>query len=78
MRAMPNGAADILAALTPREREIILLLTEGLPNKVIANRLEVAEVTVKTHLGRAFRKLGVSNRLQALRVAVEGGFITET
>jgi DNA-binding NarL/FixJ family response regulator len=54
-------------ALTPRERGILALLAEGLPNRAIAQRLEVSEMTVKSHLGSAFRKLGVSNRVQAIR-----------
>lgn len=67
----PTGPAPSPARLTPREMDILRLLGEGLPNKAIANRLAVSEVTVKSHLGRVFRKLGVQNRLQALRRAVE-------
>lgn len=63
--------ADIATRLTPRERDILRLLREGLPNKVIANRLDVSEVTVKSHLGNVFRKLGVQNRLQAMRMLVD-------
>ncbi|MGE5547483.1 MAG: response regulator transcription factor [Solirubrobacterales bacterium] len=59
--------------LTAREREVLRLLGEGLANKAIANRLAVSDVTVKSHLSKVFRKLGVSNRLQAIRVVVEGG-----
>ncbi|AWK89162.1 LuxR C-terminal-related transcriptional regulator [Azospirillum thermophilum] len=51
--------------LTAREREIIDLLRQGLPNKLIARRLNVSEVTVKSHLCHVFRKLGVRNRIQA-------------
>lgn len=57
--------------LTPREREVLTLLREGLPNKVIANRLSLSEVTVKSHLFSIFRKLGVQNRVQAARRLVE-------
>lgn len=53
--------------LTAREREILDLLREGLPNKLIARRLNVSEVTVKSHLCHVFRKLGVQNRVQAAR-----------
>ena len=52
---------------TPREHEVLALLKDGLSNKGIANRLNVSEVTVKTHLGKVFRKLGVHTRTQALR-----------
>lgn len=69
--ALPPPSAAIEARLTPRERDIMRLLGEGLPNKAIANRLSVSEVTVKSHLGNVFRKLGVQNRLQALRMMVE-------
>lgn len=65
------GTGDLLGRLTPRERDILNLLREGLPNKVIAARLDVSEVTVKSHLGNMFRKLGVQNRLQAMRILVD-------
>ncbi|MGQ9365719.1 LuxR C-terminal-related transcriptional regulator [Azospirillum sp. ST 5-10] len=55
------------AGLTGREREILELLREGLSNKLIARRLNVSEVTVKSHLCHVFRKLGVQNRVQAAR-----------
>jgi two-component system, NarL family, nitrate/nitrite response regulator NarL len=66
-----RGGGDLISRLTPRERDILRLLREGLPNKVIANRLDVSEVTVKSHLGNVFRKLGVQNRLQAMRLLVD-------
>ena len=62
---------DLISKLTPRERDILRLLREGLPNKMIATRLEVSEVTVKSHLGNVFRKLQVQNRLQAMRMLVD-------
>ncbi len=62
---------DLIGRLTPRERDILRLLREGHPNKVIANRLDVSEVTVKSHLGNVFRKLGVQNRLQAMKLLVD-------
>lgn len=66
-----RASGDLLGRLTPRERDILHLLREGLPNKVIAARLDVSEVTVKSHLGNMFRKLGVQNRLQAMRLLVD-------
>ena len=66
-----HGDTDLIGRLTPRELDILRLLREGLPNKVIASRLDVSEVTVKSHLGNVFRKLNVSNRLQAMRLMVE-------
>ena len=62
---------EMISKLTPRERDILRLLREGLPNKMIATRLEVSEVTVKSHLGNVFRKLQVQNRLQAMRMLVD-------
>lgn len=69
--AEAGGGSDLIGRLTPRERDILRLLREGLANKVIANRLEVSEVTVKSHLGNVFRKLGVQNRLQAMRLLID-------
>lgn len=64
--ALPSqGVAGL--ALTGREQDILPLLREGLPNKVIAQRLGVGEVTVKTHVSNLLRKLNVKNRAQAIR-----------
>lgn len=57
--------------LTKRERDILDLLKDGLSNKGIANRLGVSDVTVKSHLGNAFRKLGINNRMQAIRLMLD-------
>ena len=56
---------DPLAALSEREREVLALLGQGMPNKLIARRLEIAEKTVKSHLTRIFREIGVTDRTQA-------------
>lgn len=56
------------ASLTDRERQVLDLLRDGLSNKGIARQLNLSEVTVKTHLSNAFRKLGVHNRVQAARL----------
>lgn len=60
-----------VGALTQREQDILRLLKEGLSNKAIANRLGVSDVTIKTHLSNAFRKIGVQSRLQAMRLLLE-------
>ncbi len=52
-------------AFSAREREVLDLLVEGLPNKLIARRLEITEKTVKTHLTSIFRAIGVTDRTQA-------------
>lgn len=58
-------APDPLGGLSEREREVLALLVEGLPNKLIARRLEISEKTVKSHLTRIFRELDVTDRTQA-------------
>ena len=56
--------------LTERESEVIVLLAQGLRNREIAHTLGLSDDTVKTHLKRAYRKLGVANRAQATNVAL--------
>lgn len=65
---------DPAAALSAREAEVLDLLVEGLPNKLIARRLEISEKTVKTHLTAIFRALGVTDRTQAALWAERSGF----
>jgi DNA-binding NarL/FixJ family response regulator len=67
------AAPDPLAGLSPREREVLGLLLEGLPNKLIALRLGISEKTVKTHLTSVFRAIGVSDRVQAVLWAERQG-----
>ena len=57
---------ELLAMLTPREREVLAMLAEGETNASIARRLVVSEDTVKTHVKHILRKLGVRNRSQAV------------
>jgi DNA-binding NarL/FixJ family response regulator len=54
-----------LSGMTAREREVLALLGTGLANKAIARRLGISEATVKAHLTRIFRQLGVTDRTQA-------------
>jgi DNA-binding NarL/FixJ family response regulator len=67
-------APDPLAGLSERERDVLALLVEGLPNKLIARRLEISEKTVKSHLTRIFRELDVTDRTQAALWAERHGF----
>ncbi|AEW92582.1 MULTISPECIES: response regulator [Streptomycetaceae] len=60
---------DALADLTAREREILLLIGEGLTNRDIGRRLYLAEKTVKNHISRLLAKLGVERRVQAAVIA---------
>lgn len=64
---------DALAALTPREREVLEELARGRTNRQIARALGVAEKTVKTHVGNVLAKLGVADRTQAALLAVRAG-----
>ncbi|GAC1303261.1 MAG: hypothetical protein NVSMB21_02200 [Vulcanimicrobiaceae bacterium] len=61
--------------LSPREREILRLLTDGYTNEEIADRLTCASATVKTHLLHLFRKLGVRDRVSAAVAALRGDLI---
>ena len=62
--------------LTPREREILTLVAEGLNNAEIAGRLHVGRATVKTHLLHVFEKLGVNDRTAAVVTALKQGIIS--
>ncbi|MCL5736321.1 MAG: LuxR C-terminal-related transcriptional regulator [Actinobacteria bacterium] len=75
-RDLAHGSPDDLTTdmlegvelLTEREREVLKMISLGMPNKVIAAKLFITEKTVKTHANHVFRKLGVANRLQATLV----------
>jgi DNA-binding NarL/FixJ family response regulator len=60
--------------LTAREREVLGLVAKGCSNKEIARRLEISEKTVKTHLTRVFREIGVFDRVQAALWARDNAF----
>jgi DNA-binding NarL/FixJ family response regulator len=62
--------------LTKREREVLAVAAEGLTAREIAERLGVRERTVTTHLARIYGKLGVGNRLAALRMAARSGIVS--
>lgn len=68
-RALGGGLADqagVLAELTARERDVVLAVAAGHTNKEVARALAITERTVKAHLGAAFRKLGVRDRMQLI------------
>jgi NarL family two-component system response regulator LiaR len=70
-----DGGADPLDRLTVREREVLVLIGRGFPNKRIAQELGVSEKTVKTHVGHVLAKLGVADRTQAAVFAVRAGLV---
>ncbi|MDQ2936477.1 MAG: response regulator transcription factor [Acidobacteriota bacterium] len=65
----------LLDALTPREREVLDMLAEGLSNKEIAWRMKISEHTVKFHVSSIFSKLGVSTRTEAVMQGIRQGLI---
>jgi DNA-binding NarL/FixJ family response regulator len=74
LRAEPAGAPEVapeLAGLSPREREILALIGEGLTNREIGKRLYLSEKTVKNHISRLLAKLGVERRIQAAVIATQ-------
>ncbi len=62
--------------LTPRERQVLDLIAEGLANKVIAGRLDISEHTVKFHINAILSKLGAQSRTEAVTLATRMGLIT--
>jgi two-component system nitrate/nitrite response regulator NarL len=80
MRTPQKGAfaaETSLGKLSPREREIIVMLARGASNKGIARTLDLAESTVKIHVQGILRKLNLASRVQAAVYAVEHGLVTE-
>jgi DNA-binding NarL/FixJ family response regulator len=80
-RREAGDESDILARLTTREREVLGHLAGGLDNQAIAERLYVSPDTVRTHVNKILRKLGVHSRAEAARLALrddqrEGGHVT--
>lgn len=70
-----QGAAEVYAALTPREMEVLNLVAQGKSNKEIARDLGIEEKTVKNHMSNIFAKLQVNDRTQALIYAVRHGLV---
>ena len=73
MGAAPARANDVFQSLSPREREVLALLAEGLGNAEVAARLSISEKTVRNHVTRLFDKLGVWTRAQAIVFAHDAG-----
>ncbi len=72
--AQETAGDAAFAALSPREREVLALITEGLANAEIAGRLGISDKTVRNHVSNVFDKLGVWTRAQAIVFARDRGF----
>ncbi|MCX7858364.1 MAG: response regulator transcription factor [Deltaproteobacteria bacterium] len=71
MHEPPNVIKKFPADISQREREIIQYVCQGLTNKEVAHKIGVSEQTVKTHLNRIFKKLGISNRFQLVSIFLD-------
>lgn len=72
-RSLPNAMPSV--ELTPRERQVLRLLAEGLPNKTIAHNLDISDHTVKFHVNSILSKLGAQSRTEAVISATRLGLI---
>jgi DNA-binding NarL/FixJ family response regulator len=71
----PTHPPAAVAALTPREREVLDLLAAGLSNPEICDRLFISDATAKTHVARILQKLGLRDRVQVVIYAYETGLV---
>jgi len=74
---LSRGVRPDTDGLSPRELEVLALVVDGLPNKLIARRLEISEKTVKAHLTSVFRHIKVADRTQAALWAQRNGIVTD-
>ena len=72
-RKPPSG--ELHDPLTPREMDVLRMLSDGLSNKEVARRLHISEHTVKYHLSSVFGKLGASSRTEAVMLGIQRGII---
>ncbi|MFH8611173.1 response regulator [Streptomyces sp. NPDC018029] len=70
---VPAPGQPLPEDLTPREREVLTLIGQGLPNRGIAEKLFISEATVKTHINNLFAKADIRDRADAVRRAIEAG-----
>jgi DNA-binding NarL/FixJ family response regulator len=75
LRAALHPAGDLIEPLSDREHEVLVMLAQGVPNKEIADKLHIAEGTVKNHVSNILDKLQVQNRTQAADLARRRGLI---
>jgi NarL family two-component system response regulator YdfI len=83
LSAAERAPAPVVAALSPaddmltsREMDVLQLLAQGLPNKIIANRLRISEHTAKFHVSSIMTKLGAASRTEAVTLAARRGLLT--
>ena len=72
---IPFISREPIQALTPREKQVLQMAAEGANNKEIAEKLVLTEVTVKSHMNSIFKKLKVTNRTQAVLLAIQMNLI---
>ena len=75
MSPAPGPSSSALAALTPRESEVLLLIARGMSNTEISAELVLSEATVKTHVKRVLAKLSLRDRVHAVVLAYESGLV---
>ncbi|MET9366030.1 response regulator transcription factor [Streptomyces sp. NPDC006632] len=69
----PAASQPLPGDITPREREVLALIGQGLPNRAIAQQLFISEATVKTHINNLFAKADIRDRADAVRRAIAAG-----
>jgi DNA-binding NarL/FixJ family response regulator len=74
-RLVRSARESTATLLTAREVEVLQLLAEGMTHQVVARRLRISPRTVETHVRKTYRKLGVHNRVQAIREAASLGVV---
>ena len=74
-RPVAGSATDRIGDLTPREREVLVLVAQGLSNAEISGRLFLSPATTKTHVSRILTKLGARDRAQLVAIAYETGLV---
>ncbi len=73
MNLNPKACKAAVARLAPRQREVLALLADGHPRKLIADKLEISENTVGSHCEAIYARLGVSSVAQAVVIATKAG-----
>ncbi len=73
--ALSSPTRELPEPLTPREREVLQMISAGLGNKEIAGRLSISEHTVKFHVASILGKLGASSRTEAVSIGIRHGLV---